>query len=149
MCDQKQCASKVCSARDTPKDVTEISIRELRNHGGEVVDRVALGEHITVTRDGRPVAQLTPLLREPLRLRLQQAEPDFAPLTFDAACARMCGRVAASLHQAGRKTRARSFDAMIAATALSNDLPLYTCNHEDFDDIEGLDLQPIPHLDGS
>lgn len=43
----------------------EVSIRDLRNHGGEVVDRVALGEHLTVTRDGRPVAKLQPMDRPP------------------------------------------------------------------------------------
>lgn len=41
--------------------MTEVSIRELRNHGGEVVDRVALGERVTITRSGRPVAELRPL----------------------------------------------------------------------------------------
>lgn len=41
--------------------MTTVSIRDLRNHGGEVVDRVAEGEHITVTRDGRPVAELRPI----------------------------------------------------------------------------------------
>jgi prevent-host-death family protein len=46
--------------------MTEITIRELRNHGGKVVDRVALGEHLTVTRDGKPVAQLLPLEPPPL-----------------------------------------------------------------------------------
>ena len=46
----------------------EISIRELRNHGGEVIDRVALGEELVVTRDGRPVAQLRPLDRAPLAI---------------------------------------------------------------------------------
>jgi prevent-host-death family protein len=38
-----------------------VTIRELRNHGGEVVNRVEAGEHVTVTRDGRPVAELRPL----------------------------------------------------------------------------------------
>ena len=38
-----------------------VTIRELRNRGGEVVDRVEAGEHVTVTRDGRPVAELRPL----------------------------------------------------------------------------------------
>lgn len=38
-----------------------MSIRELRNHGGEVVDRVARGEHVTVTRRGKQVAELRPL----------------------------------------------------------------------------------------
>lgn len=41
--------------------MAEVSIRELRNHGGEVVDRVALGERVTITRSGRPVAELRPL----------------------------------------------------------------------------------------
>ncbi|MFN8630934.1 MAG: type II toxin-antitoxin system prevent-host-death family antitoxin [Chloroflexota bacterium] len=38
-----------------------VTIRELRNHGGEVMDRVEAGEQVTVTRDGRPVAELRPL----------------------------------------------------------------------------------------
>jgi len=44
----------------------EISIRDLRNHGGDVVDRVTHGERLTVTRDGKPVALLLPLERQPL-----------------------------------------------------------------------------------
>jgi tRNA(fMet)-specific endonuclease VapC len=69
---------------------------------------------------------------------LQQAEADFDPLPFDVAAARAFGRVAASLRRAGRKTSARAYDAMIAATALSNDLPVYTCNPADFAGIDGL-----------
>ncbi|HEX4307786.1 MAG TPA: type II toxin-antitoxin system prevent-host-death family antitoxin [Solirubrobacterales bacterium] len=46
--------------------MSEVSIRDLRNHGGEVVDRAARGEQITVTRSGKPVAELRPLRREPL-----------------------------------------------------------------------------------
>lgn len=41
--------------------MAEVSIRELRNHGGEVVDRVARGEHVTVTRRGKQVAELRPV----------------------------------------------------------------------------------------
>jgi prevent-host-death family protein len=40
--------------------MAEVTIRELRNRGGDVVDRVAAGERVTVTRDGRPVAELRP-----------------------------------------------------------------------------------------
>jgi prevent-host-death family protein len=47
--------------------VAEISIRELRHHGGAVVGRVAAGERLTVTRDGDPVAELRPLPRRPLK----------------------------------------------------------------------------------
>lgn len=78
---------------------------------------------------------------------LQQAEADFTPLPFDAAAARAFGQVAASLREAGRKATARTYDAMIAATALANDLPLYTCNPSDFRAIEGLRLVEIPHPD--
>jgi prevent-host-death family protein len=38
-----------------------VTIRELRNHGGDFVDRVAAGARVTVTRDGRAVAELRPL----------------------------------------------------------------------------------------
>jgi len=41
--------------------MTHVTIRDLRNHGGDVVDRVQAGEHVVVTRDGRPVAELRPL----------------------------------------------------------------------------------------
>ncbi len=47
-------------------DASEVSIRELRNRGGDVVDRVARGERVTVTRAGRPVAELTPVRKDPL-----------------------------------------------------------------------------------
>lgn len=41
--------------------MTDVSIRDLRNKGGEIVDRAAAGEPITITRDGRPVAELVPV----------------------------------------------------------------------------------------
>ena len=41
--------------------MASVSIRDLRNHGGDVVDRVAAGERVTITRGGRPVAELRPL----------------------------------------------------------------------------------------
>jgi len=75
---------------------------------------------------------------------LQQAEADFDPLPFDAQAARAFGRVAASLRRAGRKVNARAYDAMIAATALANGLPVYTCNPNDFAGIEGLEVVPVP-----
>lgn len=48
--------------------MSEVSIRELRNHGGDIVDRVAKGERLTITRSGKPVAELLPLRREPKSL---------------------------------------------------------------------------------
>lgn len=40
-----------------------VSVRDLRNSGGEVLHRVEHGETLIVTRDGRPVAELRPLPR--------------------------------------------------------------------------------------
>lgn len=77
------------------------------------------------------------------QVHLQQAEADFDPLPFDADAARAFGRVAASLRGAGRKASARAYDAMIAATALANDLPIYTCNPNDFDGIDGLKVVTV------
>lgn len=39
----------------------EVSVRELRNHTAEVLRRVEAGEHVRVTVDRRPVAELAPL----------------------------------------------------------------------------------------
>jgi tRNA(fMet)-specific endonuclease VapC len=80
---------------------------------------------------------------------LQQAETDFDPLPFDAAAARAFGRVAASLRRSGRKGAARAYDAMIAATAVANGLPVYTCNPADFAGIDSLEVVAIPHPDAS
>ena len=45
-------------------DDNEVTIRDLRHHGGEVVDRVAAGGRLIVTRAGKPVAELRPV-RQP------------------------------------------------------------------------------------
>ncbi|MFN2323009.1 MAG: type II toxin-antitoxin system VapC family toxin [Trueperaceae bacterium] len=74
---------------------------------------------------------------------LQQVEVDFDSLPFDDRAARAFGRVAASLRTAGRKVRARSTDAMIAAIALAHDLPLYTANPDDFTGIDGLEVRVV------
>lgn len=75
---------------------------------------------------------------------LQQAEADFQPLPFDAAAARVFGRVAASLRRAGRKPAARAYDAMIASTAIAAGLPIYTCNPDDFTAIDDLEVVGLP-----
>ncbi len=78
---------------------------------------------------------------------LQQAESDFEPIPFDVDAARSFGQVAASLRRSGRRASARACDAMIAAIALANELPLYTCNPDDFTGIDGLDVVSVPHPD--
>ncbi|MGC2192395.1 MAG: type II toxin-antitoxin system VapC family toxin [Candidatus Dormiibacterota bacterium] len=91
-----------------------------------------------------PLVARTDLERSARQAHLQQAESDFDPLPFDAAAARALGQVAASLRRAGRQTAARAYDAMIAAVAIANGLPLYTCNPQDFAGIEGLVLVSVP-----
>jgi predicted nucleic acid-binding protein len=78
------------------------------------------------------------------QVHLQQAEADFVPLPFDASAARAFAVVAASLRHAGRKAAARTYDAMIAAIALANGLPVYTCNPGDFEGIGGLEVIAVP-----
>ncbi len=85
--------------------------------------------------------------RSARQAHLQQAEADFEPIAFDARAARTFGLVAASLRGAGRKPAARAFDALIAAAAMAEGVPLYTCNPHDFRGIEGLDVRPVPHPD--
>jgi tRNA(fMet)-specific endonuclease VapC len=92
-----------------------------------------------------PLVARTEGERAARQAHLQQAEADFTPLPFDAAAARAFGQVAASLRRAGRKPAARSYDAMIAAVAVANGLPLYTCNPDDFAGIDRLHVIEVPH----
>ena len=96
-----------------------------------------------------PLVARTDQERAARQAHLQQAETDFDALPFDAAAARAFGHVAASLRRSGRKTAARAYDAMIAATAVANGLPVYTCNPSDFAGIDGLEVVTIPHPDSS
>jgi predicted nucleic acid-binding protein len=91
-----------------------------------------------------PLLAQTDQERAARQAHLQQAEADFDPLPFDATAARVFGRVAASLHRSGRKPTARSYDAMIAATAIANGLALFTSNPDDFMGIDDLTVVPVP-----
>lgn len=94
-----------------------------------------------------PLVAKTDTERAARQAHLQQAESDFEPLPFDAAAARAFGRVAAALRSAGRKPAARAYDAMIAAIALANEVPLFSCNPGDFEGIPDLMLAAVPHPD--
>jgi tRNA(fMet)-specific endonuclease VapC len=117
---------------------------------GRIVDVALLPAEPLITAVTLAELSVGPLVardeqeRAARQAHLQQAEADFEPLPFDAAAARAFGRVAASLRQAGRKPAARAYDAMIAATALANQLPVYTCNPDDFAGIPDLDVVSIP-----
>ncbi len=76
--------------------------------------------------------------------RLQRTEATFESLPVDGAVARAYGRVYAAVLGAGRKARGRrAFDLLIAATALAAELPLYTLNPSDFQELDGL-LEVVP-----
>lgn len=94
-----------------------------------------------------PLVASTEQERAARQAHLQQAEADFDPLAFDAAAARSFGQVAAALRRAGRKPAVRAYDAMIAAIAVADDLPLHTCNPGDFTGIDGLTVIAVPHPD--
>lgn len=78
---------------------------------------------------------------------LQLAEAEYEPLAFDTGAARAFGWVAASLRRGGRKATARTYDALIAAIAIANGLPLYTSNADDFLGIDELRVVAVPHPD--
>ena len=69
---------------------------------------------------------------------LQWVATIWDPLPFDTDAARMCGRVFAGVRAAGRTARSRLADRLIASTAASNGLPLYTRNPDDFSGLEEL-----------
>ena len=47
--------------------MNKVTVSDLRNHGSHVLERVARGETLTVTRSGRAVAELRPLPAGALR----------------------------------------------------------------------------------
>lgn len=90
---------------------------------------LAAGPHATSDADERSRRQD----------RLQRAEAAFDALPFDADAARAYGRVFAAVTATGRKARGpRAVDLLIAATALSLDLTLYTRNGDDFRGLEAI-----------
>jgi predicted nucleic acid-binding protein len=70
--------------------------------------------------------------------RLQWATGTWDALSFDTNAARMYGRVFAAVRSAGRTSRSRLADLLIASTAAANGLPLYTRNPADFIGLEQL-----------
>ncbi len=81
--------------------------------------------------------------RETRQRHLDETRKNFDPRPFDDAAALAFGRVAADLRTAGRKATARTFDALIAAAAISENVPLYTANPDDFTSISDLVVVPV------
>lgn len=86
-----------------------------------------------------PHATADPAERARRQDRLQRTEATFEPLPLDGAVARAYGRIYAAVAAAGRKARGRrAFDLLIAATAVAAELPLYTRNPKDFEELDSL-----------
>lgn len=94
-----------------------------------------------------PLVTDEPGERAARQVRLQETEAAFDPLPFDGPSARAFGRVAVALRRAGRHVQPRAFDALIAATAIAHELPVYTCNPRDFADMAELTVVAVPHPD--
>ena len=85
-----------------------------------------------------PLVARDPLKRAARQAELVAIEELFETVPFDSAAARAFAQISAELRTKGKKARARTFDALIAATAIANDLPLYTANPKDFEGIRNL-----------
>jgi len=70
--------------------------------------------------------------------RLQWAAATWDPLPLDADAARAYGRVFAAARSAGHSGSRRFADLLIAATAVANDVPLYTRDTKDFSGLEDI-----------
>jgi predicted nucleic acid-binding protein len=120
---------------------------------GRLRDPEVLPERSSITAITLAELSVGPLVTDDLteqaarQAHLQQAEAIFDPIPLDAAAARMFGPVSASLRRSGRKTAARAYDALIAAIAMSRNLPIYTVNPSDFEGIVGLSVVSVPHPD--
>jgi len=79
-----------------------------------------------------------PLERARRQSRLVWAASNWEPLPFDGATASAYGLVYSAVRATGRTSRTRFADLLIAATALANELPLYTRNPQDFAGLDGL-----------
>jgi len=101
--------------------------------------RIAISAVTLAELAAGPAASKDPDIRARRQEQLQRAESTFNPIPLDVNVARAYGRIVGAVVAAKRKHRgARSLDLLIAATALANQIPLYTRNPDDFIGLESL-----------
>ncbi len=100
---------------------------------------------VTVAEIAAGVQTATDPVQRSLRVtQLLMVEANLDPLEFGNDAARAYGSMVALVVAAGRNPRPRKFDLMIAATAVANNLPLYTRNADDFKGLESqLTVVPV------
>jgi predicted nucleic acid-binding protein len=118
---------------------TSVVIDLGRIDAGDFPSEIAISAVTLAELAAGPHATADPAERARRQDRLQRTESTFEALPVDATVARAYGRIYAAVVAAGRKARGRrAFDLLIAATALSRELPLYTRNPGDFSELDGL-----------
>jgi predicted nucleic acid-binding protein len=101
-------------------------------------DEIAISAITAAELAAGPHLAATPVEAAKRQARLQEVEATLEPIPFDAAAVRSYGLVVAAVVREGRKPRSRFADLLIAATAHSNRLDLYSRNAEDFTGLDGL-----------
>jgi predicted nucleic acid-binding protein len=102
-------------------------------------DEMAISTLTLAELSAGPLATEDDLERARRQERLQRFESGVESLPFNEGCARAYGHVYAADMAGGRKPRGtRAVDLMIAATAMANELPLYTLNAKDLRGLERL-----------
>ncbi|OHV38218.1 MULTISPECIES: type II toxin-antitoxin system VapC family toxin [Pseudofrankia] len=109
-----------------------------RYDAAELPDRILITAITLGELSFGPHATEDPMRRAGRVGLLQHVEATFDPLPYDQSAARIYGQLCAAVRAAGREPRKRAVDLMIAATAVSNQLPLYTANPDDFKGTEGI-----------
>lgn len=115
------------------RHVDPLALPERSAISAVVLGELAAGVHMVRADDPHALTERAARLA-----LLQQAEAEFDPIPYDAAAARVFGRMSAAVLALGPKPRARTADLMIAASAAANGLPLYTTNADDYRGLDGL-----------
>jgi predicted nucleic acid-binding protein len=106
------------------------------------LDKASLPTNVAISVITMTELSAGPLSTTDLRERarrldvVQRIESLLDPIPFDITCVRAYNHIVAAAKASGkRRTRLRSNDLLIAATARALEIPLYTKNVRDFDDL--------------
>lgn len=139
-------ASEVAEAAPSRRGLldTSVVIDLDRIDPGLLPDETAIAAVTLAELAAGPHAARDPEERARRQDRLLWAASTWSALPFDADAARAYGSLFEAVRRAGRTSRARMPDLLIAATAAARGLPLFTRNPADFAGLEDLvEIVPI------